>query len=217
MGTVNWMKFAMLDPLKFQVLLDFSIQVLWISFNGRDVPKAFLSVLCCMNPLLEKGNPFSIKVEWYYSFRFLELLLMIFAVYLEDGNLIEVFCLTLSVSNILLGESRPRFFLPDDAQQVYELLLRNRLLCVMFVVSTAICAILLCIIRCNSNFAQYALLNWRILEEWSRMRDTDFAAAPGRLLDELRRDAVKKKELETSANKALQMSIWGKDYKDSSG
>ena len=62
-----------------QVLLDFCVQLLWILFNGRDVTKAFLSVVCCMNPLLEKGNPFSVKVEFYYCFRLVELLLMIFA------------------------------------------------------------------------------------------------------------------------------------------
>ena len=76
-----------------------------------------------------------------------------------------------------------RFYLPEDTLQVRKVLLGNCLLCSMFVASTAICGYFLCIIR--RCFAQHALLDQTILEEWSRMPEGDFKAAPRHLLDEL--------------------------------
>ena len=65
-----------------QVLMDFLVLVVWIWASGGDTAKAFLSVLCCMNPLLEKGNPFSVRVDLYYAFRLGEFLLAGCSVYL---------------------------------------------------------------------------------------------------------------------------------------
>ncbi|CAE7871395.1 unnamed protein product [Symbiodinium necroappetens] len=63
------------------VLMDFLVLIVWIWASGGDVAKAFLSVLCCMNPLLEKGNPFTVQVDLYYAMRLVEFLLAAVGVY----------------------------------------------------------------------------------------------------------------------------------------
>lgn len=83
-------------------------------------------------------------------------------------------------------ETELRFFLPEDHQHVREVLASNRLLCIMFLVTTALCGLLLCLLRVQ--YAHHALLNDDILEEWSRLRDRDFNAAPKALLEDLHKD-----------------------------
>ncbi|CAK9014976.1 CTD small phosphatase-like protein 2 [Durusdinium trenchii] len=168
------------------VLFDFFIQLLWIHcYREGNETKAFLSVLCCMNPLLERGNPFSVKVEWYYLFRLVELLLMVFAV----------------------------FFLPEDHQHVREVLASNRLLCIMFLVTTALCGLLLCLLRVQ--YAHHALLNDDILEEWSRLRDRDFNAAPKALLEDLHKDQFHGQlKLKDAADKAMRCNVGARDTSD---
>lgn len=63
------------------VLMDFLVLIVWIWASGGDIAKAFLSVLCCMNPLLEKGNPFTVPVDLYYAMRLVEFLLAAVGVY----------------------------------------------------------------------------------------------------------------------------------------
>ena len=62
--------------------MDFLVLIVWIWASGGDIAKAFLSVLCCMNPLLEKGNPFTVPVDLYYAMRLVEFLLAAVGVYL---------------------------------------------------------------------------------------------------------------------------------------